>query len=856
MKENKRKKIIAIALVATLACSGSVTSVLAATDKEVTTIGTNVLSTEDESTALEENQADNTESAIQTDINEQAEHKEDETAVNEANMLPLENAAAVNNTATVTPRAGEVAIDATNFPDANFREFVKQYDTDNSGSLSDAEIAAVTIINCSRKQISSLTGIEYFTSLASLSCGGNQLTNLDVSQNTALEWLSCASNQLTNLDVSQNTALRLLSCESNQLTNLDVSQNTALEWLYCDSNQLTNLDVSQNIALIGLSCDSNQLTNLDLSQNTALTSLYCDSNQLTNLDVSQNTALIELYCDSNQLTNLDVSQNTALEWLYCNSNQLTNLDVSQNTALKWLHCNKNQLTNLDVSQNTALIGLRCSINQLTNLDLSQNTALDRLQCYSNRLTNLDVSQNTALTELHCDSNRLTNLDVSQNTALRWLYCGSNQLTNLDLANNPNIAQFIGTLQIVNLGQIPKEQYDLLQKNPNIVGDKIINPTGATFNGTVMSNYTNGTPVTYQYDADSPDRNMLKVTLVFDVLIVNSNIIYKDGNADFNSWKSGYTAPSTYEEGTELPLPTANNIEKEGYTFVGWYDNENFTGTPITEIDATATGDQTLYAKFEINQYTVTFKDWDGTELKTEQVAYNTGATAPADPVRDGYRFTGWDNAFGVITGDTVVTAQYVKTWTVAFQDEDGTVLKTEIVDEGTAATAPTEPTKEGHTFAGWDVTFDNVTADIVVTATYTVNQYTVTFKDWDGTELKTEQVAYNTGATAPADPTRDGYRFTGWDNAFGAITGDTVVTAQYEKENIVPPTEPEQPQTPGQGGEMNNTETEGKTQTGTNLETVKTGDNPIVEPLLATGGISSIAAAIAFFFRKKKKSEQ
>ena len=86
--------------------------------------------------------------------------------------------------------------------------------------------------------------------------------------------------------------------------------------------------------------------------------------------------------------------------------------------------------------------------------------------------------------------------------------------------------------------------------------------------------------------------------------------------------------------------------------------------------------------------------------------------------------------------------------------------------------------------------------------------------------------------------------------------GDTVVTAQYEKEEvIVPPTEPEQPRTSGQGGEMNNTETEEKTQTGTNLEAAKTGDDSIVELLLATGGISSIAAAIAFFFRKKKKSE-
>ena len=312
------------------------------------------------------------------------------------------------------------------------------------------------------------------------------------------------------------------------------------------------------------------------------------------------------------------------------------------------------------------------------------------------------------------------------------------------------------------------------------------------------------------------------------------------SVEFNANSGTGTMPSqAFVYDTAQALET-NRFTKEGYTFKGWSTIVNGQDTV------------TLYAVWEANQYTVTFKDWDGSVLKTEQVAYNTAATAPAAPTREGYRFTGWDKTFDVITGDTEITAQYIKTWTVTFKDEDGTVLKTEIVDEGTGATAPTEPAKEGHTFAGWNAAFDNVTEDTVVTAIYTVNQYTVTFKDWDGSVLKTEQVAYNTGASAPTEPNREGYRFTGWDVSFENIMGDTIVTAQYEKEeSIVPPTEPEQPQAPGQGGEMNNTEI--KTQTGANLEAAKTGDDFIVEPLLVTGGISSIAAAIAFFFRKKKK---
>ena len=179
-------------------------------------------------------------------------------------------------------------------------------------------------------------------------------------------------------------------------------------------------------------------------------------------------------------------------------------------------------------------------------------------------------------------------------------------------------------------------------------------------------------------------------------------------------------------------------------------------------------------------------------------------------------------------------------------------------------------TKEGYTFKGWSTTangqvvytdgatVNNLTATnhgtVTLYAVWEANQYTVTFKDWDGSVLKTEQVAYNTGATAPTEPSREGYHFTGWSAAFDKVKGDMEVTALYEKEEaIVPPTEPEQPQTPTQGGEMNNTDI--KTQMGTNLETAKTGDDVVVETLMATGGISSIAAAIAFFFRKKKKSE-
>ena len=162
-----------------------------------------------------------------------------------------------------------------------------------------------------------------------------------------ITFLSCGANQLTALDVSQNTSLTELRAPINQLTELNLSKNTALTELVVDFNRLSALDVSQNTALMRLSCSSNLFTELDLSQNTALTHLRCEhglSVALTKLDVSKNTALKELICYYHELTELDVSQNTALKVLDCRYNELTYLDLSQNTELEELLCDNNQLT--------------------------------------------------------------------------------------------------------------------------------------------------------------------------------------------------------------------------------------------------------------------------------------------------------------------------------------------------------------------------------------------------------------------------------------------------------------------------------------------------------------------------------
>ena len=172
--------------------------------------------------------------------------------------------------------AADVAIDPTNFPDANFRTYVSTFDTDNDDRLTPEELAAVKSMRLIGKSIGDLKGIEHFTALTHLRCQKNQLTSLDVSKNTALEELDCGDNQLTSLDVSANTALTSLLCAKNQLASLDVSKNTALTDLDCRWNQLTSLDLSANPKLSFSHCSTNNNTyrlTLDASRTLDLTTL-------------------------------------------------------------------------------------------------------------------------------------------------------------------------------------------------------------------------------------------------------------------------------------------------------------------------------------------------------------------------------------------------------------------------------------------------------------------------------------------------------------------------------------------------------------------------------------------------------
>ena len=160
----------------------------------------------------------------------------------------------------------------------------------------------------------------------------------------------------------------------------------------------------------------------------------------------------------------------------------------------------------------------------------------------------------------------------------------------------------------------------------------------------------------------------------------------------------------YTYGVGATLPAADDMTYTGHTFKGWYDNENLTGSPVTAIGGAETGNKEYWAKWEINQYTVTVKPENGKADIIITQDYGTPITAPT-LTREGYTFKGWDKEIPeTMPADNItVKAQWeINQYTIAFDTNGGSEITPITQDYGTEITAPDNPTRKGYTFKGWD----------------------------------------------------------------------------------------------------------------------------------------------------------
>ena len=253
--------------------------------------------------------------------------------------------------------------------------------------------------------------------------------------------------------------------------------------------------------------------------------------------------------------------------------------------------------------------------------------------------------------------------------------------------------------------------------------------------------------------------------------------------------------------------TANAFTRAGYTFTGWNTDKDGNGTHYDNgATVNLTEDLTLYAQWQINTYTVTWVDENGTELeKDENVPYGTtpeynGETpTKASDAQYTYTFNGWTPEVSAVTGDVTYKAVYQQTvnqYTITWKNWDGTELKTEQVAYGEVPAYTGEtPTRVGdaehtYTFSGWTPEIQTVTGEAEYTAVFTdtINTYTVTWKNWDGTVLETdEKVEYGTTPEYNGEtPTKVAdaqytYTFKGWNPEITAVTGDVTYTAVFDE---------------------------------------------------------------------------
>ena len=297
--------------------------------------------------------------------------------------------------------------------------------------------------------------------------------------------------------------------------------------------------------------------------------------------------------------------------------------------------------------------------------------------------------------------------------------------------------------------------------------------------------------------DEMKNTLITSDRLFTVTAVAREKVQFEYDLNGGNWADGFTPKDFYYKVEGLLLPDASKLERTGYTFAGWETSEPTADTIKCS------------AKWTANTYTVTFDSAGGSEVITKTVTATYGeqfGDMPV-PIRTGYFFRGWYDApvegkcYG--NSDGKGTSRYDKTenctlyaqwvinrYTITFDTAGGSEIAPITQDYGSAVATPADPTREGYTFIGWDRELPTTmpAENMTVTAQWEINQYTITFDTTGGSEIAPITQDYDTAITTPADPTREGYTFIGWDREIPTTMPAENITITAKWKDIEKPT--------------------------------------------------------------------
>ena len=275
--------------------------------------------------------------------------------------------------------------------------------------------------------------------------------------------------------------------------------------------------------------DNVSLTDLTVDGAAALETLYCYKTGIGSLDVSSNKKLTDLACSNNaSLASLTVDGAEDLETLNCGNTKLGSLDVSNNQALKALYCYETGIGSLDVSNNKKLTYLDCSNNaSLTSLTVDGAEDLGTLNCGNTKLGSLDVSRNPNLVHLYCDNNPLAYLKIGTN----------NKLTNVHSTG-------LKPVEVT----VTSDHFQMADKFAGIDPNAVEGVSGATYNSGTMSNYREGTPITYTYHCGTSSGGEVTIGVTLNITLGSTIFITENLNKTYDG-KAVSAAPQVSTEGS-------------------------------------------------------------------------------------------------------------------------------------------------------------------------------------------------------------------------------------------------------------------------------------------------------------------